>query len=64
MVITEGVWDLCVYISCTGGEGQLGSSFLWNGRGRFGLDLRPVRVFVVDNTVMETCFSSRSSGIP
>ena len=27
MVIRECVWDVCVYISCTG-DGQLGSSFL------------------------------------
>jgi len=33
MVIRECVWDVCVYISCTGDEGHLGSSFLWNGRG-------------------------------
>ena len=33
MVIRECVWDVCVYISCTGDEGQLGSSFPWNGRG-------------------------------
>ena len=26
MVIRECVWDVCVYISCTGDEGQLGSS--------------------------------------
>ena len=26
MVIGECVWDVCVYISCTGDEGQLGSS--------------------------------------
>ena len=28
MVIRECVWDVCVYISCTGDEGQLGSSKL------------------------------------
>ena len=28
MIIRECVWDVCVYISCTGFEGQLGSSFL------------------------------------
>jgi len=33
MVIRECVWDVCVYISCTGDEGQLGSSFLWSDRG-------------------------------
>ena len=33
MVIRECVWDVCVYISCTGAEGQLGSSFLWNVEG-------------------------------
>ena len=32
MVIRECVWDVCVYISCTGDEGQLGSSFVSNGR--------------------------------
>ena len=37
MVIRECVWDVCVYISCTGDEGQLGSSFLWNGRGGWGV---------------------------
>jgi hypothetical protein len=36
MVIRECVWEVCVYISCTGDEGQLGSSFLWNGRGGLG----------------------------
>jgi len=36
MVVRECVWDVCVYISCTGDEGQLGSSFLWNGRGGWG----------------------------
>jgi len=29
-----GTFVLC--ISCTGDEGQLGSSFLWNGRGGWG----------------------------
>jgi hypothetical protein len=33
MVIRECVWDFCAYISCTGDEGQLGSSLLWNGEG-------------------------------
>ena len=34
MVRRECVWDVCVCISYTGDEGQqLGSSFLWNGRG-------------------------------
>ena len=33
MVIRECVWAVCVYISYTGDEGQLGSSFLRNGRG-------------------------------
>ena len=33
MVIRECVSDVYVCISCTGDEGQLGSSFLWNGRG-------------------------------
>ena len=32
MVIRECVWVFCAYISCTGDEGQLGSSFLWNIR--------------------------------
>ena len=36
MVIREFVWDVCVYISCTGDKGQLGSSFLRNGRGGWG----------------------------
>jgi hypothetical protein len=36
MVIRECVWDVCVYISYTGDEGQLGSSLLWNGRGGWG----------------------------
>jgi len=36
MVIREWVWDVCVCISCTGDEGQLGSSFLLNGRGGWG----------------------------
>jgi len=36
MVIRECVWDVCVCISCTGDEGQLGSSLLWNGRGGWG----------------------------
>ena len=26
MVIRECVWDVCVYISCTGDEGQLGNA--------------------------------------
>jgi len=29
-------WDVCVRISYTGDGGQLGSSFLWNGRGGWG----------------------------
>jgi len=33
MVIRECVWDVCVYISCTGDEGQLGGSFLWTVEG-------------------------------
>jgi len=33
MVIRECVWDVCVYSSCNGDEGQLESSFLWQGRG-------------------------------
>ena len=35
MVIRECVWDVCVYISCTG-DGHLGSSLLWNGQGGWG----------------------------
>jgi len=33
MVREEGAWVVCVCISYTGDGGQLGSSFLWNGRG-------------------------------
>ena len=33
MVRRECVWDVCVCISCTGDEGRLGSSLLWNGEG-------------------------------
>jgi len=33
MVRGEGAWVVCVCISYTGDEGQLGSSFLWSGRG-------------------------------
>ena len=29
----EGAWVVCVCISYTGDGGQLGSSFLWSGRG-------------------------------
>ena len=36
MVVRECVWDVCVCISCTGDGGQLGSSFLQNGRGGWG----------------------------
>ena len=36
MIIRLCVWDVCVYISCTGDEGQLGSSFLRNVRGSWG----------------------------
>jgi hypothetical protein len=36
MVIRECFWDVCVYISYTGDDGQLGSSFLWKGRGGLG----------------------------
>ena len=33
MVRGEGAWAVCVHISCTDDGGQLGSSFLWSGRG-------------------------------
>jgi hypothetical protein len=33
MVRRECAWDICVCISCTGDEGQLGSSLLRNGEG-------------------------------
>ena len=33
MVRRECAWDVCVCISYTGDEGQLGSSFLWSRRG-------------------------------
>jgi len=33
MVVRECVWDVCVCISCTGDEGQLGGSFVWSGEG-------------------------------
>ena len=36
MVVRERVWDVCLYISYTGDEGQLGGSFLWNDRGGWG----------------------------
>ena len=36
MVRGEGAWFVCVSISCTGDGGQLGSSFLWSGRGGWG----------------------------
>ena len=42
MVRRECAWDVCVCISYTGDEGQLGSSFLWNGRG--GWDGQGIRV--------------------
>ena len=31
MVIRECVWDVCVYISCTGDEGQLGEYYIHHG---------------------------------
>ena len=37
MVRRECALDVCVCISYTGDEGQLGSSFLWNGRGGWGI---------------------------
>jgi len=36
MVRGEGAWVVCVCISYTGGEGQLGCNFLWSGRGDWG----------------------------
>jgi len=36
MAIEEGAWAVCVCISYTGNGGQLGCSFLWNGRGGWG----------------------------
>ena len=36
MVGGEGAWAVCVCISYTGGEGQLGCNFLWSERGDWG----------------------------
>ena len=36
MVRGEYAWVVCVCISYPGDEGQLGSSFLWNGRRGLG----------------------------
>jgi hypothetical protein len=47
MVRGECVWDVCVYISCTGDEGQLGSSFLWNGGGGWGGQLMFIGPFII-----------------
>jgi len=46
MIRGECAWVVCVCISCTGDEGQLGSSFLWNVRG-FGVSRASVEKGVV-----------------
>ena len=43
MVIRECVWDVCVYISCTG-DRQLWSSFVCKGRGGWVGQVRRIRV--------------------
>ena len=50
MVIRESVWDVCLYISCTGDEDQVGSSFLSNGLGGWG--------------GQDTCRKSYQSNVP
>jgi hypothetical protein len=43
MVIRECVWNVCVYISCTG-DRQLWSSFVCKGRGGWVGQVRRIRV--------------------
>jgi len=44
MVRGEGAWALCVCISYTGSEGQLGCNFLWSRRGGWGGQQLPIDV--------------------
>jgi hypothetical protein len=55
MAIQEGAWAVCVCISYTGDEGQLGCSFLWNGCGGLGWAGQLPKSYQMINEVPDRC---------